>query len=227
MITWIVIIFAALAIMLWWLKGPFYHKGMKRENVERFVKGLVTQCDDGSLLIVEHKNTGRFIQIAKYHSSSKFPILHFGFPKAEWSSKYFERLKASLQNERIKYQIQETGEIDVERVRKTLNLYWTEVKKLFPDAWGKPPSESRLMHGVGIRSMGALMDRIMCNINPDEKTAQEKVQKALLPIKSHCAWTEGCWDQLNSVPWNYLQNTHRDKNLLTNMLVRVYLGVNS
>ncbi|MCP4611712.1 MAG: DGQHR domain-containing protein [Planctomycetes bacterium] len=120
-----------------------------------------------------------------------------------------------------------TGEIDVERVRKTLNLYWTEVKKLFPDAWGKPPLSSRLMHGVGIRAMGALMDRIMCNINPDKKTAQEKVRKALLPIKSHCAWTEGCWDQLNGVPWNYLQNTPRDKNLLTNMLVRVYLGVNS
>ncbi len=114
MITWIVIILVALAIMLWWLKGPLFHKGMKRENIERFVKGLVVQCDDGSLLIVEHKNTGRFIQIAKYQSSSKFPILHFGFPKADWSSKYFERLKASLQNERIEYRIQETGDIDVE-----------------------------------------------------------------------------------------------------------------
>jgi hypothetical protein len=34
------------------------------------------------------------------------------------------------------------------------------VKDAFPEAWGKPSSQSRLVHGVGIKAMGIIMDRI-------------------------------------------------------------------
>lgn len=118
-----------------------------------------------------------------------------------------------------------TGEIDVESIRKVLNLYWMEVKNLFPDAWGKHASKSRLMGGVGIKSMGILMDRIMCNINPNEANVQQKVKKALKPIKPYCAWTDGTWKQLNNCSWRQLQNTASDVKNLSNMLIRVYTGV--
>ena len=97
--------------------------------------------------------------------------------------------------------------------------------RLFPDAWGKHASKSRLMGGVGIKSMGVLMDRIMCNINPNDANAQQKVKKALKPIKPHCAWTDGTWKQLNNCSWRQLQNTASYVKNLSNMLIRVYTGV--
>lgn len=118
-----------------------------------------------------------------------------------------------------------TGEIDVDSIRKILNLYWNEVKRVFPDAWGISPKKSRLMHGVGIKAMGILMDRIVSNINPDDKSASEKIHTALMPIKTCCAWTSGEWSLLNGMPWNYLQNTVSHVRLLSNMLIRVYTGV--
>ena len=47
------------------------------------------------------------------------------------------------------------------RCTGALVLYWSAVRDTFPEAWGKPPTESRLMHSAGIRAMGALMDQIM------------------------------------------------------------------
>lgn len=117
-----------------------------------------------------------------------------------------------------------TGEVDLESMRKSINLFWGEVKAMFPEAWGKSPNKSRLMHGVGIKSMGVLMNRIMSNINPDEPMAREKVRSALRPIKDRCSWTDGAWSSLNDIPWNYLQNTVSHVRLLSNMLVRAYLG---
>lgn len=116
-----------------------------------------------------------------------------------------------------------TGEIDVDSIRKTLNLYWGEVKILFPEAWGKPPTQSKLMGGVGIRAMGILMDRVMGSVHSSDKNVHKKVRSALRPIKPHCAWCSGYWKQLN-MPWN-LQNTPHHIKLLSNMLIRIYTGV--
>lgn len=118
-----------------------------------------------------------------------------------------------------------SGEIDIESIRKTLNLFWNEVKGTFPDAWGKYPSKSRLMGGVGIRSMGILMDRVMGSIHPDDKNVRRKIKASLRPLKKHCAWTSGQWDLLNGRAWNQLQNTASDIKLLSNMLIRVYTRV--
>ena len=54
-----------------------------------------------------------------------------------------------------------TGEIDSESILQVLKIYWHIVRELFPIAWGKHPNKSRLMHGVGIKAMGNLMDRVM------------------------------------------------------------------
>ena len=50
---------------------------------------------------------------------------------------------------------------DPDAMYRTIVLYWSAVRDTFPDAWGKPPSESRLMHSAGIRAMAVLMDQIM------------------------------------------------------------------
>ncbi|HQU44256.1 MAG TPA: DGQHR domain-containing protein DpdB, partial [Pirellulales bacterium] len=57
-----------------------------------------------------------------------------------------------------------TGETDFDGISALLVVYWTAVRNVFPEAWAKPPEQSRLMHGAGIRAMGRLMDKIMPGI---------------------------------------------------------------
>ncbi len=45
---------------------------------------------------------------------------------------------------------------DADAMYGVLVLYWTAVKHTFSDAWGLPPTESRLMHSAGLRAMSAL-----------------------------------------------------------------------
>jgi DGQHR domain-containing protein len=114
------------------------------------------------------------------------------------------------------------GTIDTASIRKILVTYWSAVHDTFPEAWGLPPTRSRLMHGVGIRSMGRLMDRVMANVDPVSKDAVERTRRELELVKPHCHWTKGRWPELNT-PWDELQNTPRHISTLSNFLVRIYI----
>ena len=81
------------------------------------------------------------------------------------------------------------------------------------------------MHGVGIKAMGILMDRVMYPVNPRDSGAPAQIRESLRRIKDFCAWTSGNWVLLNDIPWNALQNTSGHVRLLANMLVRVYAGI--
>lgn len=116
-----------------------------------------------------------------------------------------------------------TGETDQESIKKTIYLFWSEVKNAFPEGWGISSRQSRLMHGVGIKSMGVLMDRIMANLHPDDPNTRVQVKAYLDKLKPYCAWTSGRWDILEGVPWNSLQNTPTDIKRLSNALVRAYM----
>jgi DGQHR domain-containing protein len=118
-----------------------------------------------------------------------------------------------------------TGEIDVESVMRTINLFWNEVKKTFPEAWGVPSTKSRLMSGVGIKSMGVLMDRIMANLHPGDPKAPQQVKEYLDRLKPYCAWTSGNWEILGGVAWDDPQNTPKDISKLSHALVRAYVQV--
>jgi DGQHR domain-containing protein len=116
-----------------------------------------------------------------------------------------------------------TGETDFERIQQLLFAYWNGVKHTWPGAWGKPSSESRLMHGVGLRAMGRLMDRVMSNINVDASNLLEKVKDELAPIRTRCHWTSGSWDELGGIRWNELQNMPAHLRMLTNHVQRIHL----
>lgn len=117
------------------------------------------------------------------------------------------------------------GTTDTATIRSILVVYWTAVKDTFPDAWGIPPTKSRLMHGVGIRAMGRLMDRIMEHVLFDvdiaSQDAYDRVKAELAIIQPHCYWTEGRWPEIN-FSWNELENLGRHVNILYNYLIRVY-----
>ena len=115
-----------------------------------------------------------------------------------------------------------TGEVDVDRIWNILITYWTAVKNTFPNAWGKPPSESRLMHGTGLVAMGKLMDRIMGRLSAAEGINVARVEMELKLVEPICRWCEGEWEDFGNLGWNELQNVPRHISGLSNLLVRAY-----
>lgn len=119
-----------------------------------------------------------------------------------------------------------TGETDFDGIVAILVTYWSAVKNVFPEAWGKKPSASRLMHGVGIRAMGRLMDRIMSTFvvrYDDMEKSIRPVEKEVRKIAPLCRWTQGEWEELNNLQWNELQNVPRHINYLSSFLIRSYM----
>jgi len=108
---------------------------------------------------------------------------------------------------------------DVLGMYQVLKLFWSAVKREFPEAWGKPPSQSRLMHGAGIAAMGALMDRLVMRASGVRDQAAF-IQTALQRIAPSCHWTSGAWPHIQR-EWSDIQYTPRDVRLLAQQLVRL------
>lgn len=116
-----------------------------------------------------------------------------------------------------------TGEVDADSLWLIIVTYWQAVKNVFPEAWGKDPSHSRLMHGVGIRSMGRLMDKVMPAIDFKARDAVAKAEKEVELVARSCHWTSGHWEELGGLAWNELQNVPRHIRALSNLVIRVYV----
>lgn len=116
-----------------------------------------------------------------------------------------------------------TGHTDMEAIWWTLTTFWSAVRTTFPEAWGVPPTESRLMHGGGIRAMSRLMDRMMSPINPFQDDAIQILTSSLQDMADQCAWTHGSWEELGGLSWNEIQNTPRHIRILSNALIRLYM----
>jgi hypothetical protein len=116
-----------------------------------------------------------------------------------------------------------TGETDFDAILQIIVVYWSAVQETFPKAWGKSARNSRLMHGVGIKAMGRLMDAVMKPIlDPFDPVVPELIRQDLLLIEPICAWTDGLWEGLNGMAWNELQNVPRHVRMLSNLLIREY-----
>lgn len=105
-----------------------------------------------------------------------------------------------------------------------LDNFWGAVAEVFPEAWNKPPRRSRLMHGVGILGMGALMDEISHAYgNEDEIVSAAEFAAALKSIADDCHWIEGTWP-FDDGPraWNGVENTSRDIARLQDYLIARY-----
>lgn len=137
-----------------------------------------------------------------------------------------EALKESLESPSgvlFPFRNMATGSTDTDGIRRVLLTYWGAVKDVFPDAWGLPPSESKLMGGVGIRSMSRLMDRVMVHVDITDPEAIRRTRDELSLIADRCHWTSGTWDELG-LPWNELQNVSKHISALSNILARAYVG---
>jgi DGQHR domain-containing protein len=112
------------------------------------------------------------------------------------------------------------GPSDIQGMYRLLSTFWNAVKDTFPDAWGKPATQSRLMHSAGIQAMGVLMDRIYGrHVGAPNET--QAVRADLVRIAPYCCWVKGTWENLN-LAWNEIQNTPRHIKQLTDTLVRLH-----
>lgn len=116
-----------------------------------------------------------------------------------------------------------TGVTDFHGVRTLLITYWNAVRDTFPEAWGLRPEKSRLMHGVGIRAMGRLMDKVMSIIDADQPKASQLVRRELERIRPHCRWTSGVWEEIGGLRWNEMQTIPSHTRMLSSFLVRTYI----
>lgn len=116
-----------------------------------------------------------------------------------------------------------TGEYDHNTIWHLLISYWIAVKETFPEAWGLPPSKSRLMHSAGIRSMGKLMDRIVSSGHVLGGDTVKEFKRELATVAPYCRWTSGQWEELGGIRYDELQNVPKHLSMLTNFLVRKYL----
>jgi DGQHR domain-containing protein len=134
-------------------------------------------------------------------------------------------LSASLEDGALyEYLDSTTGEGDTDKMLKLLKGYWAAVAETFPEAWPETPRTSRLVHGVGIASMGALMDEIVFTLGEGAIPSGEDFVAEVGLIADACRWTEGSWELVpgESTAWNQLQNTPRDILSLTDHLLHLY-----
>lgn len=112
---------------------------------------------------------------------------------------------------------------DINGMYKTLVIYWNEVKRVFPDAWGLPPTKSRLMHSAGISAMGVLMDKILARVQASPEPAKQ-IRTTLEKIAPNCKWISGTWQGIG-LKWDEIQNVNSHVRALSDYLVRLDYGI--
>jgi DGQHR domain-containing protein len=106
-----------------------------------------------------------------------------------------------------------------ERAFQLVSEFFHAVAKVYGSAWhGMAPRFSRLRHGAGIVAMGFVMDHLYSLEGAAERDQFEPGLRLLAP---HTAWRSGQWplEPWDTRPWNGIQNTPSDIDLLTRYLV--------
>ena len=104
------------------------------------------------------------------------------------------------------------------RAFSLVNEFFDAVADVYGGEWvGMSPRLSRLRHGAGIIAMGFVMDLLSEKLGA---TTKEEFRPGLELLKPFTAWTSGEWKMDDhQVPWNDIQNTPNDIDLLSRHLV--------
>jgi len=105
-----------------------------------------------------------------------------------------------------------------DRTVDLINEFFAAVSETFGAEWmGMSPRMSRLRHGAGIVAMGFVMDLLYSN---EDAIKSWQFKGGLELLKPFTAWTSGTWKMDDcELPWNDIQNTPSDIDLLTRFLV--------
>lgn len=100
-----------------------------------------------------------------------------------------------------------------------LSNFFGGVQDTFDGEWeGHTPKTSRLKHGAGVQALGFVMEFL---VGRDGAQSREDFAKGLAVLKEKTAWTSGVWkfSESEQLPWNRLENTHRQIMALSQYLV--------
>jgi len=106
-----------------------------------------------------------------------------------------------------------------DRAYRLVSEFFHAVAEVFGPAWhGMSPRFSRLRHGAGIIAMGFVMDHLYSAEGANDR---RQFQAGLTLLQPYTAWTSGQWslEAFDTRPWNGIQNTPSDIDLLTRYLV--------
>ncbi len=106
-----------------------------------------------------------------------------------------------------------------DRAYDLVSEFFHAVATVFGPAWvGMTPRFSRLRHGAGVVAMGFVMDHLY---GAEGATQRRDFEEGLRLLAPSTAWTSGQWtlDGFDMRPWNGIQNTPSDIDLLTRHLV--------
>jgi len=104
---------------------------------------------------------------------------------------------------------------------KLVSEFFHGVKKVFRHEWDDhTPKSSRLVHGAGIQALGFVMEFL---VGRDGAQTRDDFERGLSVLKGRTAWTSGSWrfSEAEQLPWNKLENTHRQIRALAQYLVTV------
>lgn len=96
----------------------------------------------------------------------------------------------------LEYCVTDAG-ADVDTTVKVLKACFKAVMETFPDAWARPPRESKLTHTAGIRAMLQFLAYLVADrgdlISGPEQTLHQYVVRSLENLKGKCYWTKESW----------------------------------
>lgn len=119
---------------------------------------------------------------------------------------------------------------DPEKVARILRESFIAVRDTWPDAWGKKPGESKLMHGAGLRSLASVVFEILDRLESQgfdlsNADAWAELRRQLKLLSERIVWTQ---EEAAAAPlsvqttWQeeigLRQNTSQDITLLTQTL---------
>lgn len=105
------------------------------------------------------------------------------------------------------------------RAFQLVSEFFHAVATVYGPAWtGMTPRFSRLRHGAGIVAMGFVMDHLY---SVEGAIQRHQFEEGLRLLAPYTAWTSGQWplEAWDTRPWNGIQNTPSDIDLLTRYLV--------
>lgn len=104
---------AVVGLLGWWWffrsAKPYRHRHLTMGRFRWLLDALADTMEDGSVLVIEHEGSDRFIQFVKYERSAG-TVLGFAFPDAPWSRPYFEPLRTALAERGVDYSVSETSD---------------------------------------------------------------------------------------------------------------------
>jgi hypothetical protein len=185
--------------------------GITKPGFQVFVSALICK-DYNELRIVDRLNFTR-------GSSLYGEIRQHTNPKGVLSDTAMQKLVMNSASDGAIREFIKDGDFE-DRAYAFVNAFFQAVAAVFGSEWiGMSPKTSRLRHGAGIVAMGFVMEFLYSS---EGATTRTEFERGLKLLKEYTAWTSGQWKlaAYDERPWNGIQNTPSDIDLLTNYLVR-------